>query len=110
MGLCSEPPPKYASRVSGCGQPGTVDAPVPTVGTFFAVAEMSADCPSLSWPAPAAKPNTTKLLLTTTRVAVVFTDALEMLRVLPFAVPIMLVVGRSRLRYVTANPGTTMDS
>ncbi len=77
---------------------------------LFTVAEMSAFSSYVSLPAPAAKPKTTRLLLTTARHAVVFTVALLMLSVLFPDVPCMEMVGRSRFKYVTDTPGTTIDS
>src|SRR4051794_6539640 len=64
----------------------------------------------VSWPKPAAIPNSMRLLLATIRQAPVFSVRSEMWKVELLDVPVIDKTGRSRRRYVNAMPGTTSDS
>src|SRR5438105_1958934 len=95
-------------RVICCEVLGTLEVPVkPPCDT---VAAMSADWSYLSWPMPAARPKTMKLLLATRRHAEVFTVSLLTFSLFPPDVPTMFVSGRSRSIHVTETAGTTTDS
>src|SRR5262245_55540745 len=64
----------------------------------------------LSRPKPAARPNTTRLLLATIRQASVLSSKLFTRKVAFPALPLTETVGKSRLRYVMDTPGVMSDS
>src|SRR5947209_5302037 len=63
-----------------------------------------------SWPYPAATPKRISVLLATSRHAVVSSSRSLTVSVEPTVLPVNERTGKSRRRYVSETPGTTMDS